>query len=61
MKNNELWSLLLAHRGHRLTVVSYGNPDNPQNVSLECEDCNEVVLDAEIYDIHAVDDEEDAV
>lgn len=45
----DLWDLLLAHRGHELVVASYGDPDNPQNVSLECETCETVVLDAELY------------
>ena len=45
----DLWDLLLAHRGHELVVASYGDPDNPQNVSLECETCGTVVLDAELY------------
>ena len=43
-----LWKLLLAHRGHRVSIVSYGDPADPANVSLECEDCGEVILDAEI-------------
>jgi hypothetical protein len=34
---------LIAHKGHEIAVVTYGNP--PQNVSVECEDCNEVLLD----------------
>lgn len=25
--------------------------DDPKNISLECEDCNEVILDAELYTI----------
>ena len=58
VKDKELWDLLLAHKGHELTVATYGDPDNPQNVSLECLDCNEVVLDAELYTICAR--EEDA-
>lgn len=55
--NNELWDRLLAHKGHQLVVACYGNPEDPENVSLECEDCCEVVLDAEIYTICACEDE----
>ena len=51
-----LWKLLLAHRGHRVSVVSYGDPADPANVSLECEDCGEVILDAEINTICARED-----
>ena len=35
---------LKAHLGHRVVVVSYGNPD-VWNVTMECENCNEVLLD----------------
>lgn len=52
--DSELWNRLLAHRGHTLAVATYGeSPDDPANVSLECEDCGEVVLDAELYTICA--------
>ena len=51
-----LWKLLLAHRGHRVSIVSYGDPADPANVSLECEDCGEVILDAEINTICARED-----
>lgn len=39
------------HRGHHVSIVSYGGWDDPKNISLECEDCNEVILDAELYTI----------
>ena len=32
---------LKAHEGHKIVCVSYAD----QNISLECEDCNEVLLD----------------
>lgn len=35
---------LKAHLGHRVVVVSYGNSD-VWNVAVECENCNEVLLD----------------
>ncbi len=48
-----LWNLLLKHRGHNVAIVTYGDPDAPADVCLECEDCGEVVLDAEIYTLSA--------
>lgn len=44
------------HRGHKVSIVSYGDWDNPEDVCLECEDCGEVVLDAEIYTLCARED-----
>lgn len=35
---------LLIHRGHEIHVVLYGD----SNVAIECEDCNEVLLDFDI-------------
>jgi len=34
---------LKEHLGHRIVCVSYG--ENKENIALECEDCNEVLLD----------------
>ena len=34
---------LIKHVGHKIVCVSYGKP--PQNVAIECEDCDEVLLD----------------
>lgn len=36
---------LRFHIGHTVVVVGYGDPDNPDNVAVECEDCCEVLLD----------------
>lgn len=55
---NELRRRLLEHQGHDVTVVAYGDPDNPADVCLECEDCGCVVLDSELYDLRAVDETE---
>lgn len=54
--NRLLWDILLRHRGHNVSIVSYGDQDDPMNVSLECEDCGMVLLDAEIYTICARED-----
>lgn len=51
--NMILWNALLKHRGHNVSIVSYGDIDNPADVCLECEDCGEVILDAEVYTICA--------
>jgi len=34
---------LKEHLGHNISCVSYGK----ENISLECEDCNEVLIDFE--------------
>jgi hypothetical protein len=36
---------LRSHLGHRVVVVGYGDPIDPENVAIECEDCNVVLLD----------------
>lgn len=55
--NMILWNELKKHRGHNVRIVSYGDWENPANICLECEDCGEVVLDAEIYTLCAREDE----
>ena len=54
--NNLLWETLLKHKGHNVRIVTYGDPDDPADVCLECEDCGEVILDAEIYTLCARED-----
>ena len=39
---------LLGHVGHNVEVVTYGNP--AVNVSIECMDCNEVLLSYDEYE-----------
>jgi hypothetical protein len=37
---------LLAHAGHKIEIVTYGRIGLPPvNVSCECVDCNEVLMD----------------
>lgn len=50
---NHLREKLLGHRGHEIQIASYGDPENPENVSLECADCNAVIIDTDIYDLCA--------
>lgn len=48
-----LWDALKAHHGHHVQVALYGDVDDLADVCLECEDCGEVILDAEIYTLSA--------
>lgn len=54
-----LWDILKTHFGHSVCIACYGDPDNPADVCLECEDCGEVLLDAELYTLKAREDGED--
>lgn len=55
-----LWNLLKKHIGHEVHIVSYGDSNgNIADVCLECEDCNEVILDSELYTLAARNDKED--
>ena len=48
---------LKRHLGHKIVCVAYGGEDEePWSVALECETCNEVLLD---YDREEDDDEEE--
>lgn len=49
--DNLLWDILKKHIGHDVSIVCYGEKDDPADICLECNDCNEVILDAEIYTI----------
>ena len=48
-----LWDALKDHFGHDVKIACYGHPESPNDVCLECETCNEVILDAEIYTLSA--------
>ena len=56
-KDKILWNVLKEHLGHNVVIVAYGDINDPVDICLECEDCNEVILDAEIYTICAREDE----
>ena len=51
-----LWNILKEHRGHDVVIATYGDFEDPVDICLECEDCGEVLLDAEIYTICARED-----
>ena len=40
--NNPMFNKLLAHIGHKIETVAYGQGE-PINASVECMDCNEVL------------------
>lgn len=58
MNNELLWDILKSHRGHKVSIASYGDWDDPADICLECEDCGEVILDSELYTICAREGEE---
>ena len=41
------WEELLRHQGHKIVVAQYENGGEVHNISLECDDCWEVL---ESYD-----------
>lgn len=41
---------LMPHRGHAISCVSYGDFNDPADVSIECEHCGEVLVSAEVFD-----------
>lgn len=55
-ENNLLWDQLKKHIGHNVEIAYYGDIKDPANISLECTDCNEVILDAEACTICERDD-----
>ena len=42
--DNWLQDKLQQHLGHSVVIASYSG-----NIALECEDCGEIILDAELY------------
>ena len=51
-----LRAILREHVGHRVEIAVYGDPDDPDSVTLEDMDTNEIILDADIYTICARED-----
>lgn len=43
--NGNGYNDLLAHVGHKIVCVAYGNMEHPENTALECEDCGVVLID----------------
>ena len=55
MLKNYLAKKLLAHVGHDISIVTYGDGETIYDVCVECEDCGEVLVSAE--DFEAEEDE----
>ena len=53
-----LWNKLLSHYGHKVSIQIYWDGETPMSVTLEDENTNEIVLDAELYTLKARDDAE---
>lgn len=48
---NYMYNHLKNHIGHRIVCVPYGKEgEEPADICLECEDCNEVLISAEAED-----------
>lgn len=47
MSRHYLYDHLRQHLGHTLECVAYGDPNNPQDICIECVDCNEVLISVE--------------
>lgn len=54
---NYIKEKLLNHIGHNIVCVYYGNKEDPNDVCIECEDCNEVLISAEDYDMEETTNE----
>lgn len=51
-----LYQRLQEHCGHDIAIVKYGIGKGCY--ALQCEDCNEVLFDTDIYDLCGIDEEE---
>ena len=48
---NWMYEKLRPHIGHNIVCVSYGRDgEEPFDICIECEDCNEVLVSAESFD-----------
>lgn len=59
MATNYMRNYLRPHIGHHIVCVYYGDGDDPADICIECEDCNEVLISAEDYDFELADDDYD--
>lgn len=53
----KLTDLLKPHIGHDLACTAYGDPNDPADIRIECEDCYEVLISAEAFDEEEAMDE----
>lgn len=42
---------LVMHLGHDIRIAGYGGDDMYENLALECNDCNEVLADADVNNL----------
>lgn len=49
MNTNYMFEKLRPHIGHRVVCSCYGDPENPADICIECEDCWEILISAEDY------------
>ena len=49
-----MFEKLKNHVGHNVVCVTYGDSNNPQDICIECEDCNEVLVSAEFFEKQSV-------
>ena len=49
-EKNTIYEKLKPHIGHNIVCACYGDPDDPVDICIECEDCNEVLISAESFD-----------
>ena len=48
---NYMYEKLKNHIGHNIVCVAYGDDyHDPDDICIECEDCNEVLISAETYE-----------
>ena len=48
---NHMHDKLKNHIGHNIVCIAYGDIDNPADICIECEDCGEVLVSAEDYNV----------
>lgn len=46
---NYMFKTLKPHIGHNIVCVAYGDINDPTDICIECEDCNEVLISAETF------------
>ena len=49
-----MFEKLINHVGHNVVCVAYGDSDNPQDICIECQDCNEVLVSAETFEKESI-------
>ena len=50
MSKNYMYEKLKNHIGHKIVCVTYGYLSNPDDICIECEDCNCVLVSSEDFD-----------